>query len=56
MFAIIALVLFAISFVLHWVGKGTVPFDYVGVFLLGMISLAYHLYRHYPWWPGRPVP
>jgi hypothetical protein len=55
-FAVIAGVLYLIAFVLHWVGKGSVPFDPEGFFLLGMISLAYHLYRHYPWWPGRPVP
>lgn len=44
MFAIIAAVLFLISFVLHWAGKGTNPFDPTGVFYLGMISLAVHLF------------
>jgi hypothetical protein len=55
-FAALAALLYLISFILLWVGKGTVPFNYVGVFLLGCISLAYHLYRIYPWWPGRPTP
>ena len=56
MFAIIAGVLYLIAFVLHWAGKGTNPFDVEGVFLLGMISLAIHLYLHYRWWPGRVPP
>jgi hypothetical protein len=56
MFAVIAGILFLISFVLHWAGKGTVPFDATGVFYLGMIAVAVHLYLHYRWWPGRPVP
>lgn len=54
MFAILAAILYLIAFVLHWAGKGTNPFDVEGVFLLGMISLALHLYVHHPWWPGRP--
>lgn len=56
MFAVIGGILFVISFVLHWAGKGTNPFDTEGVFLLGMISLAVHLYLHFPHWPGRPRP
>jgi hypothetical protein len=43
MFAVIAGVLFLISFVLHWAGKGTSPFDPTGVFYLGMIAVAVHL-------------
>lgn len=56
MFAVIAAVLYLISFVLHWAGKGHNPFDVEGVFLLGMIALAIHLYLHYRWWPGRTPP
>jgi uncharacterized membrane protein YjdF len=56
MFAIIAGVLWLIAFVLHWAGKGHNPFDVEGVFLLGMISIAIHLYLHYRWWPGRVPP
>jgi uncharacterized membrane protein YjdF len=48
-FAIIAGVLYAIAFVLHWAGKGTNPFDATGVFYLGMISLAVHLALVFPW-------
>jgi heme/copper-type cytochrome/quinol oxidase subunit 4 len=53
-FAVIAAVLYLIAFVLHWAGKGTSPFDVEGVFLLGMIFLAVHLWVHYPFWPRRP--
>lgn len=56
MFAVVAGVLYLIAFVLHWAGKGTSPFDSQGVFLLGMISLAIHLYLHHPWWPARRPP
>jgi uncharacterized membrane protein YjdF len=56
MFAVIAGVLFLISFVLHWAGKGTNPFDSVGVFYLGMIAVAVHLYLAAPWWPHRRPP
>jgi hypothetical protein len=55
-FAIIAGVLFLIGFVLHWAGKGTAPFDWIGLMLLGLIAISVHLYLHYRWWPGRPVP
>lgn len=44
MFAVIAAALFLISFVLHWASKGTNPFDVEGFMLLGLISLAVHLF------------
>lgn len=50
MFAVIAAVLGGIAFVLHWVGKGTVPFDSDGVYLLGFISLCVHLALVGPPW------
>jgi hypothetical protein len=56
LFAIVAGVLFLISFVLHWVNKGSAPFDYIGLALLGFIALSVHLYLHYPWWPRRQPP
>jgi hypothetical protein len=43
MFAVIAAVLFLISFVLHWAGKGTSPFDPTGFLYLGLIAVAVHL-------------
>lgn len=56
MFAVIGGILFLISFVLHWAGKGTNPFDVEGVFLLGMIALAIHLALHFPLGVRRPPP
>jgi uncharacterized membrane protein YjdF len=53
MFAVIAGVLFLISFVLHWAGKGTNPFDPTGVFYLGMIAVAVHLAITLPHWYHR---
>jgi hypothetical protein len=55
-FAVIAAVLYLIAFVLHWAGKGTNPFDPFGVAMLASISLAVHLFVHYPFWPRRPPP
>jgi hypothetical protein len=52
-FAVIAAVLFLISFVLHWAGKGTSPFDSQGFMLLGLISTAVHLAVAAPWWYRR---
>ena len=54
MFAVIAAVLYAIAFVLHWAGKGTNPFDAAGVFYLGCVSLAVHLALTGPPWRHRP--
>ena len=54
MFAVIAAILYLISFVLHWAGKGTNPFDSEGVFLLGCIALAVHLALHFPLGVRRP--
>jgi hypothetical protein len=55
-FAVLAAICFLISFVLHWAGKGTSPFDAEGVFFLGMIAVAVHLFIHYPFLPRRPPP
>jgi hypothetical protein len=49
-FAIIAAILYAIAFVLHWAGKGTNPFDPFGVAMLASISLAAHLALVGPPW------
>jgi hypothetical protein len=49
-FAVIAAILYLIAFVLHWVGKGSAPFDATGVFYLGCISLAVHLAWY--WYPA----
>jgi hypothetical protein len=52
-FAVAAGVCFLIAFVLHWAGKGAVPFDPAGVFLLGMIFVAVHLAITLPHWYRR---
>jgi len=55
MLAVLAAILFAVSWVLHGIGPAHIPvwFDWQGVALLGLVSLALYAAGAGPAWPRR---